>query len=110
MIIFLKNNIKTGFSGMYNKRSISHHSLQGWIALIIYWTTFILVSFIVFQKARLIYPDYIIANLSIGIGGGILVIYPFTIIRDGWYKMSTNWVGWLILASLSYVLARIIEI
>jgi hypothetical protein len=93
---------------MYNKRSISHHSLQGWISLIIYWAAFILFSFYVFQKARLIYPDYIIADLSIGVGGGILVIYPFTIIRDGWYKMITNWVGWLILAFISYGLARTI--
>ena len=71
---------------MYNKGSISHHSLQGWIALIIYWTAFILVSFNVFQKAQLIYPDYIIADLSIGIGGGILVIYHLQLLEMGGIK------------------------
>jgi len=81
-------------SGYDRKEGIISRAIKT-IALAIYYSAFVVVSFGVYQQAHLMHHAWIVADALNGITGGFFIVYPFNIFRLDGAELIDNWISYV---------------
>jgi len=78
------------------------------IALCVYYVAFLAVSIGAFIECRETCHAWVVTDALNGIFGGVLLIYPFNIMRYGANKTLSNWIFWMLILLILIGLSSII--
>jgi len=90
------------------------HPIIDAIPSFIYYIAFIAVSYSIFQECRHDRDFWIVTDIFNGIFGGIVLVYPFNVIRYGWFETYNRWKQWFVfiflLTTLSFIIGEALGI